>query len=215
MRLILVRHGETEHNRDQITLGRADVPLTERGRAQAAAVAATFTRPPAAIFTSPLSRAADTAAAIAATTSVGAVIDESLTEMDVGDLEHLTTHDLRARYPEFVAEWLSPAAGDARMPGGETLREVQDRAWTAIERMRSAHPDAEVVAVTHNFVILTVVCRALDLPLGQFRRLRQALAARTVIDVRQGACTLLQLNDTAHLLAAGLADDLSGREARS
>ncbi len=207
MRLILVRHGETEHNRDGLTLGRADVPLNDRGRAQAAALAASFARPPAAIYTSPLVRASDTAGAIAAATGVAVVTESDLIEMDVGEMEHLTGTELRERYPEFLRLWLSGDAADARMPGGETLRDVQARAWAAMERMRSERPDGEIVGVTHNFVILTVVCRALNLPLSEFRRLRHGLASRTVIDIRDGGATLLQLNDNAHLLAAGLADD--------
>jgi broad specificity phosphatase PhoE len=207
MRLILVRHGETEHNRGGRTLGRADVPLNERGRAQARAVAASFTRPPAAIYASPLARAHETAAAIGGATGVTILPEPDLIEMDVGEMEHLTGAELRERYPEFLRLWLSGDAADARMPGGETLREVQARAWAAIERMGQAHPDGEVVAVTHNFVILAVVCRALNLPLSEFRRLRHGLASRTVIDIREGSAALIQLNDNAHLLAAGLADD--------
>jgi probable phosphoglycerate mutase len=106
-----------------------------------------------------------------------------------------------------VRAWLSADAGEARMPGGETLGEVQERAWQAIERMRLAHPHAEVVAVAHNFVILTVVCRALNLPLSEFRRLRHGLASRTVVDMLDGGATLIHLNDNAHLLAAGLSGD--------
>jgi broad specificity phosphatase PhoE len=206
MRLILVRHGETEHNRDGLTLGRADVPLNDRGRAQAMALATSFARPPAAIYTSPLVRASDTASAIGAATGVAVVTEPDLIEMDVGEMEHLTGTELRERYPEFLRLWLSGDAADARMPGGETLRDVQTRAWAAIDRMRSERPDGEVVGVTHNFVILAVVCRALNLPLSEFRRLRHGLASRTVIDIRDGGATLLQLNDNAHLLAAGLAD---------
>ena len=96
------------------------------------------------------------------------------------------------------------------MPGGETLREVQERAWAAIERMREAHPDGEVVAVTHNFVIATVVCRALDLPLPDSGGCGIGLASRTVIDMREGGATLISLNDDAHLRAAGLAGDSRG-----
>jgi broad specificity phosphatase PhoE len=70
------------------------------------------------------------------------------------------------------------------------------------------------VAVSHNFVILTLICRALGLPLADFRRLKQALAAKTVIDLRDGVATLLQLNDNAHIIAAGLGDDLAGKEAQ-
>lgn len=214
MRLILVRHGETEHNRGQVTLGRADVPLNERGVAQAKAVAASFSVAPAAVYASPLRRALDTASAIAAETGLKVTVEDGLIEMDVGEMEHLTGAELRERHPEFLKAWLSGEAASIRMPGGESLAEVQARAWAAVERMREAHGEGSVAAVTHNFVILTVVCRALNLPLGEFRRVRQGLAARTVIDITERWTTLLQLNDTAHLIAAGLADDLVGREAR-
>ncbi|HZP57652.1 MAG TPA: histidine phosphatase family protein [Dehalococcoidia bacterium] len=215
MRLVLVRHGETEHNRGRLTLGRADVPLNARGLAQARALAASFADAPDAVWSSPLARARVTAEAIAAGAGLAPVLDEGLIEMDVGEMEHLSAAELRDRHPEFLARWLSPECGDARMPGGETLAEVQERAWAAVGRMLAAHPDATVVAVTHNFAILTVLCRALGLPLAHFRRLRQALAAKTVLEVREHGATLLQLNDIAHLAAAGLADDLVGREARA
>ena len=70
MRLVLIRHGETDHNKDQLTLGRADVPLNERGRAQAAAVAASFRAAPAAIYASPLRRAVEIAEAISVVVAV-------------------------------------------------------------------------------------------------------------------------------------------------
>jgi probable phosphoglycerate mutase len=77
-----------------------------------------------------------------------------------------------------------------------------------IERLRASHPGEGVVAVTHNFVILATLCRALNLPLGEFRRVRQGLATKTVLDIGERGCRLLQLNDNAHLIAAGVADDL-------
>jgi broad specificity phosphatase PhoE len=208
MRLVLIRHGETEHNRGQLTLGRADVPLNERGEAQARAVASSFLRSPDAIVSSPLRRALETATRIGSATGMPASVDDSLIEMDVGEMEHLTGAELRERYPEFLGLWTSGGAADARMPGGETLREVQDRAWTAVRDLHAAHPDGEAVAVTHNFVILTLICRSIDLPLADFRRIRQALAAKTIIDVGEHGATLLQLNDQSHLLAAGLATDI-------
>jgi broad specificity phosphatase PhoE len=223
MRLILIRHGETEHNRGQITLGRFDAPLNERGRAQAQAVASSFLRAPDAIYASPLSRAADTAAAIAAATGARVTIEPDMIEMDVGEMEHLALGELRERYPDFLRLWRSTGsadartrgAADARMPGGETLREVQARAWGAVERMRAEWPHGQVVAVSHNFVILTLICRALNLPLGEFRRVRKSLASRTILDVQEAHCTLLQLNDNAHLLARALGEDLSESEGRA
>jgi broad specificity phosphatase PhoE len=210
MRLILVRHGQTDHNRDQLTLGRADVPLNERGRAQAAALAASFRAAPDALYASPLGRTIETATPIGERVGCALTVEHALIEMDVGEMEHLTGAALRERYPDFIQAWLTDAA-DARMPGGESLREVQERAWAAVMRMRAAHPEGTVVAVTHNFVILTLVCRTLALPLGEFRRVRQALAARTVLDITERSSTLVQLNDNAHLVAAGLADELGSR----
>jgi len=215
MRLILIRHGETEHNRGQLTLGRADVPLNDRGRAQARALATSFLRRPDAIVSSPLARALDTARGIASATGVDMEIDDGLIEMDVGEMEHLTSAELRNGYADFLRQWMSRDCSDARMPGGETLREVQDRAWGSVERLREAYADGEVVAVTHNFVILMLICRAIALPIADFRRVRQALAARTVIEVGERSSTLLQLNDQSHLVAAGLATDLRSREARA
>jgi broad specificity phosphatase PhoE len=214
MRLILVRHGETEHNRSNVTLGRADVPLNERGIAQARAVAASFTRRPATIYTSPLMRASDTAAMIAQHTGADASPDDELIEMDVGELEHLTYDELRARYPEFLRVWMSDDCTDARMPGGETLGEVQARAWRFVERTLAAHGDETVVAVTHNFVILTLVCRTLGLPLGGFRRMRPAVGSKTAIHLSPDGARLLWFNDVSHLARAGLADDPDG-EVRS
>jgi broad specificity phosphatase PhoE len=214
MRLILVRHGETAHNRDNITLGRADVPLNERGRAQARAIAASFTRPPDAVYASPLARARATAGAISAATGVAAVDEPALIEMDVGEMEHLSGAELRERHPDFLRAWMSGDPADVRMPGGESLRDVQERTWACIERLASGHGGATVVAVTHNFVISMVACRAVGLPIAGFRSLRAAVASKSVIDLREGRNALVRFNDVAHLLGAGLADDQFDREAR-
>lgn len=204
MRLIIVRHGETAHNRDQVTLGRADVPLNDLGNRQAAAVAASFAVAPVAVYASPLRRAIDTAGGIAKAHGLSVIVEPALIEMDVGEMEHLGYAELREKYPDFLRAWMSADAADARMPGGETLREVQERAWAAVGRMREAHPEGDVVAVTHNFVALTIICAALGLPLSQFRRVRQALAAKTVMEFGERGAVLAQLNDVSHLAAAGL-----------
>src|SRR4029079_17907396 len=120
---------------------RADVPLNARGEAQAAAVASSFRSPPDAIVSSPLQRALVTAQRTGEATGVPVSIDDGLIEMDVGEMEHLATSELRERYPEFLEMWMSREAGDARMPGGETLAEVQARAWAVVERLQAAHPD--------------------------------------------------------------------------
>jgi broad specificity phosphatase PhoE len=201
MRLILVRHGETPHNKTGTTLGRADVPLNERGRQQARDVAGSIAVPIDGIYSSPLSRAADTAAAIADVSGGGVIRTEALIEMDVGEMEHLAHEDLRGRYGDFLREWMSVPA-NARMPGGETLAEVQQRAWYWVESALQAHRDETVVAVTHNFVILTIACRAIGLPLDEFRRLKTSVGGKTTLDLGERGAVLLHWNETAHLANA-------------
>jgi broad specificity phosphatase PhoE len=210
-RLILVRHGETAHNLGNVTLGRADVPLNDRGRAQARAVAASLLRPPAAIYFSPLSRAAETARIIGTATGVTPEAEPGLIEMDVGEMEHLSGADLREKHPDFLRAWMSDACADVRMPGGETLREVQERAWATVLRLASGHPSGTVVAVTHNFVISMLVCRALDLPIEAFRRVgRPPVGSMCTIEIRETSSSVVRLNDISHLIAAGLSAEPGG-----
>lgn len=200
MRLILVRHGETAWHRAGRRVGHADVPLNERGLQQARALASSFAQPPVAIYASPLLRAQQTAERIGLANHVPVRTLAELIEMDLGEMGNLGKTELRARYPEFAARWRSEDAADARAPGGETLREVQVRVWRAVEWLRQTHPVGDVVAVTHDFVIRTIICRALDLPLSRLRRLRQDLASKTVVELSDGGARLLHFNDDSHLV---------------
>lgn len=207
MRLILVRHGETESNRERLALGREDVPLNEKGRRQAAALVFSLAASPvAAVYASPLRRAVETARPLAGALRLEVRTDEDLIEMDVGDMEGLSPQAMREQYGDFLREWVSPRVGTLRMPGGESLQDVQDRAWAAVERLRGRHPEGTVVAVTHNFTIHAILCRALGLPLASFRRLRHDLAAKAVLEVRDDRAVIISLNDTCHLEAEGLVE---------
>jgi len=207
MRLILIRHGETESNRERLALGREDVPLNERGRRQAAALAASLAGVPvAAVYSSPLCRAVETARPLAEARGLGVQVDEDLIEMAVGDLEGLSPQEMLERYGDFLREWFSTQAGSLRMPGGESLQDVQDRAWAAIERLRERHPEETVVVVTHNFTIHAMLCQVLGLPLASFRRLRHDLGAKAVLEVRDDRAIVISLNDTCHLEAEGLVE---------
>ncbi|HXH22606.1 MAG TPA: histidine phosphatase family protein [Dehalococcoidia bacterium] len=209
MQVILVRHGETASNRDRLALGRKDVPLNSLGLAQAArlgkaialerAAGTTF----AAVYSSPLVRARQTAEAIA--TALGLEVTEApeLIEMDVGEMDGLTGAELRERHPEFLRSWWGPEAGIVRMPGGESLQEVQDRAWPLIELVRDTYPaEAAVIAVSHNFVIRALICRALGIDLADFRRFEVGLASTTRLEFRGPRTLITNLNDVCHL--AGL-----------
>ncbi len=207
MKLILVRHGETASNRDGLGLGRQDIPLTEKGQAQAQALAEALAGEEiAAVYSSPLRRAYDTAAAIAAPHGLGVIVDEGLTEMDVGELDGLTFREMRELHPDFVSRWLGEEAGTLAMPGGESLEDVRERALAATRRICERDEGEMVVAVTHNFVIHALLCEALNMSLCDFRRLRHDLAGTSRLDVRAGRMVVLQMNDTCHLEARGLTE---------
>jgi len=204
MRLILVRHGETDSNKASLALGRDDLELNETGRWQAQRLAeALQSQPIAAVYSSPLRRALDTARAIAEPHHLAVEVDEGFIEMDIGEMEGLTFQQVRERYPQFLQLWLGGRAAYEPMPGGERLLDVQARAWQALERICGSWTQETVTVVTHNFVLLTILCRVLGLQLADFRRLRHNVAAVSVLQVQDGRMTVLGLNDTCHLEATG------------
>lgn len=205
MRLILIRHGETANNASGLVQGRLDLPLNELGERQASAVAAFLAGEPLAhVACSPLQRARRTAELVAAPHGLMPELIPDLAEMDVGEMEGLSGPRMRERFPEFLAAWAGPSGPSLPMPGGESLEGVQARAWAVVEDLCDAWPDGTVAAVTHNFVLATVVCKALGLPLADFRRFRHSVAGRTVIDFRPDRTLILSLNDTCHLDTNGL-----------
>ncbi|MCY4654649.1 MAG: histidine phosphatase family protein, partial [Dehalococcoidia bacterium] len=121
-----------------------------------------------------------------------------LVEMDVGEFEGLPGPQLRERFPNVMSTWDEDPAS-AVMPGGESLYDVRDRAWPAVETLAERHDSETVVAVTHNFTIHTIVCTALDMPLNNFRKLRIDLGAVTRLEISDARTTLVSLNETWHL----------------
>lgn len=202
MRLILVRHGETDTNKARLALGQADVELNEHGRWQAQRLALSLKREPiVAIYSSPLKRALTTAEPIASSHGLEVQVDDGLIEMDIGEMEGLTFQQVRERYPHFLQAWLGDQAAHEAMPGGERLLDVQERAWQAIERIRERQEHGTVAVVTHNFVILTLFCRVLGLELADFRRLRLSVAAKSVLEMGRDRIIVVGFNDTCHLEA--------------
>ena len=200
MRLFLVRHGETDSNRQGLALGRADRPLNELGRRQAAALAQTLAIEPfSAIYASPLARTSDTALAIAARHDLDVQPEAGLIEMDIGEAEGLTFTQVRERFPALIQNWGGPDGPTFRMPGGERLVDVQQRASETVQRLLTRHEGETVCAVTHNFVILSLLSSALQIELTHFRRLRHAVAAISVLDIDPRRMRVVRLNDTCHL----------------
>ncbi len=208
LRLYLIRHAETGQNRDGVVQGRADNPLSELGLMQAGALADTLSGEGlSAVYASPLQRAQQTAAAIAVRQGLPVLTEPDLIEMDIGEMEGLTGPQLRERHPEFLKAWMSDQAGGICMPGGESLEQVQSRAGAAVDRIMAATQAGAVAVVSHNFVVLSLLCRFLALPLKDFRRLRHNVAGLTIIEVIGERQIVVRFNDICHLRTAGLLGD--------
>lgn len=203
--LYLVRHGETAHNRDGVGLGRRDEPLTELGRAQAAAVADQFRGVRLdRVLASPLSRASETARAIATVVGLDLEIRNDLIEMDIGLTEGMAFSAVRERFPEFMAEWAGPNVAGAVMPGGESLEDVALRLVPLVEELRGFPPESGVVVVSHNFVLKVLLCSLLNVQLASFRSFEIGLASVSTLSLRGRRANVVALNDTCHLVSLNL-----------
>ena len=200
MNLYLVRHGETAHIRDGVGLGRRDEALTSLGRAQAAAVAGRFSAVKLdQVLASPLSRASDTARAIAAGKGLSVEVRDELIEMDVGLTEGMAFPAVREQFPEFVAGWAGPEVAKAVMPGGESLADVASRLAPLIRYLHESSPDSDVAVVSHNFVVKVLLCSLLNVELSSFRAFEIGLASVSTLFLRGARVNVVGLNDTCHL----------------
>ena len=166
--ILLARHGETDWNREGRFQGHADPPLNATGREQAVGLAdALAARALAAVYSSPLLRALETARIVAATRGLEPVLLEGLREVDVGSWSGLTRAEIEQRFPEQYARWLDYGQG---WEDGETYHEMGWRAVAALLGIAAAHRDECVLAVTHGGPIRAVFAFAAGTTYAEARR---------------------------------------------
>jgi broad specificity phosphatase PhoE len=200
-RIILIRHGETEWNRLHRFQGRSDLPLNPKGNNQARALAlALKSETITTIYSSPLKRAIETARHIHRFHPSAPLIKESgLMEMDLGDFEGMEAQRWAAQHLDFRQAWEKNPATLA-MPGGESLKEVQQRAIDSLERITAPYdPGSTLLICSHNFVIVSLLCFASKTSLDQFRELRQDTAALNIIHKHGTDFQVKKVNDCRHL----------------
>lgn len=189
--LILVRHGQTAVNAEGRLQGRIDAPLTETGRAQAAACARAL-RGPAEVITSPLLRARQTAETIAPDRAIE--VDERWIELDYGDWDGavLKTMDQAA-----WERWRSDPS--FAPPGGESLEALAHRVVDACEALAPRARDRDVVVVSHVSPIKAAVAWALGVGPDTSWRMFLGVAAITRISIGPRGPSLTAYNDVSHL----------------
>ena len=201
-RLLLVRHGETALTAQGRYSGRGDVPLSERGEAQAMAAAgrvAGISRDVAVVVTSPLSRCTRTAELIAAELGGADVtVVADLIECDFGEWEGLTFGEAQERWPDVMDAWLDSTS--VAPPGGESFDAVATRARRAVGTVLRAYPSAVVVVVSHVSPIKLILRDALVADDAFLHRLFLDPAGVSTMDVwPDGNVAVRSVNETAHL----------------
>jgi broad specificity phosphatase PhoE len=200
LRLFLVRHGETADNIQMRYLGISAAPLTANGKRQARRAAAALSKLPiCAIISSPMRRAADTAAAIHTACGAEVRLDARLAEGSFGNWEGRTRAEVLAlgqRDAELLARWESDPA--CAPPGGESILNIQKRVISLAEELTGEFPESSVVIVSHVGPIKALLAAVLEVPLQSTRRL--FLDPGTISAAEWGAQPLLRLfNSHAHL----------------
>ena len=170
LKLLLVRHGETDWNRDRRIMGRQEIGLNETGRLQATAMKESLASYAVdALYSSPVCRARETAQILGEDRGLAPRFDDRLVEIHYGDWVGRTFEEVRAMpdYTPYFTRLETPVA-----PGGETLFQVRDRAMDFIREIRQNHPDQTVVAVSHADWIKCVVMEFLRIPFENIWKFR-------------------------------------------
>jgi len=198
-RVYLIRHGESTWNAERRWQGAMDPPLSAAGRAQAALTGAALRHVPfQAVYCSPLQRARDTAAAVAAPHGLTAVPEADLREMAFGAWESLFSEEVEQRFAPVLQEWWQ-RPDLALIPGAEPLGGARERAVAALRAIIGRHGDASVAVVAHGGVNKLILLTLLDAPLASFWRLAQSNACINVLEFDGDRARVLVVNDTTHL----------------
>ena len=195
-RIYLVRHAAPElGGREHVCLGsRSDVPLSEEGRAQAAAAAACFeSGKEYKVYASPMIRARQTAELI----SKGRWQVHTLPgmeEIDCGEWDGLSFAEIRERYPELYAM----RGGDLSLtpPGGESLEQLASRGMAALERLRDETGE-NIIVVAHKGINRVLLCAIMGRPITEYRSLAQDYVCINTIAVEGGSFRMEALAQTA------------------
>lgn len=207
-RLVLIRHGETAWNRAARIQGHTDIPLSPLGLAQAERLAeALADEPLAAIYSSDLSRARQTAEALARVRRLPIQFDVALRERSFGRFEGMSWTEIDLAFPEDAARWRRREP-DFAVGGGESLNVFNARCLAATRRAAAAHPGQNIAMVAHGGVLDCLYRAATQVALDAPRSWQLSNATINRVLATDEGFTLIGWNDDRHLAALG-ADDVA------
>ena len=199
VRVVLWRHGQTGHNLANRFQGQLDIGLDDVGRVQAAKAARMLARlHPTRLVSSDLSRAADTAAALAAVTGLEVETDPQLRELHAGAWQGLLRHEIEGRWPDEFAAWRR--GDDVPIGGGERRSELAVRVSDAIERHTEQTEDGGVLVVTaHGGALRAGMLRLLGLPIEAWARFSGLANTHwALLERRRSGWSVLEYNVGPH-----------------
>jgi len=201
--ILLIRHGETDWNRERVFRGVFDIPLNDNGRDQARLAAEALRSDKIdAAYTSPLSRAAETAEIVLGPHGINATLHQGLLDFDYGDWTGKRESDVAELWSEEHAIWNSHPHS-IRIPGGDTLQDVFDRVYSAMEEVAKEHDSQTVALFTHRVVNKLLIIGALGLNLNRFPFIVQGNCCVNKFVRTESGYIIEFINDTTHIRNAG------------
>jgi broad specificity phosphatase PhoE len=196
--IMLIRHGETAWNKEEIFRGRADVELNETGLRQAQLLAEYLAGEKiSAVYSSPLKRALQTAEKIAVYQNLNVTVSPELNDFDFGQWQGLPLELVKKDSPTLFEEWRNyPHL--VKIPGAENLEEVKNRALSLIDKVIS-RAQGVVVLVSHRVTNKVLICTLLGLDNSHFWNIRVDTCSITMFNYENNRFVLVRHNDTSFL----------------
>lgn len=197
--IYLIRHGESVGNFENRFRGRHDFPLNENGLEQARALKKALQNIDfRAIYSSPLSRAFQTAE-ILADGKLPVNIHEGFNNISLGPWENRRKEEIQKKYPDLWQVWKTQPER-LSVPGMESLQQVRERSFNALKGLIAKHPQDTIAVVTHRAVLKPLFAAVLDMPEPYFWKIHIDTAAYAVLQYHpERGFTFMQINQNAHL----------------
>ncbi len=197
--IYLVRHGQTAWNKEEVFRGRTDIPLNETGLREAGLAGEYFKGLELhAIYSSPLTRAFQTAQQIARFHPLEVRPLDGLIDMSFGSWEGRSLREVEERDEAHFRQWREQPHL-VKIPGGETLDEVRTRAVAALGEVIGELPEKTIVLVSHRVINKVLLCSILGLDNSHFWQIAQGTTAINLIQYRNGKYILSLMNEACHL----------------
>lgn len=204
IKLILIRHGESDGNAQRKFSGFQDVKLTEKGIWQAKRLARRLEGVQVdAFYCSDLKRARHTAEIIFGDRGEDIVVSPNLREINFGIWEGMTFEEIKSREGAKFTSWMENPDERSIIPQGESLAILNERVMTEVNRILQEHKNEEkdktIAIVCHGGAIRIILCNALNLELKNLWYIKQKSTALNIIDYYDNRGFISLLNDTSHL----------------